>query len=424
MSRKKANKLSILNKPLLARVTVPIFAVIVVGLGYWIIKMPPLVKQQPPSMPQPVVSLYLEEPPGDATENAAYYYQKAYIKLLDIFKSDKTGMTDAELLKLAQPVFDLFEKGTRMRACDFTFGGQMKNFKANTFRRALSRVFLSQVIFLKAEYLFGTGHADEALDLYRMFCVYLTQLSSQKNTLSEIELINNKELMFEKLKALIESGSLTLDQTRALLLILEVEERHEVPFSTTMLKAADEAKKAVTVAPREIFTRYERISDEYFAFLTAALDRLEADKLPGLASKRGDLLSYGEDTLKMSRQVIAKSDIDRDLVAKYLAGKRASRMYDEMARAIFTLTCPASDVLFGDYFLAAGEWQMLKTALAARLFKEATGVWPLAAADLAPRFLTAVPKDPYSEGSFTFSRADDGALKVTSARAGLEMTVR
>jgi hypothetical protein len=119
------------------------------------------------------------------------------------------------------------------------------------------------------------------------------------------------------------------------------------------------------------------------------------------------------DTLSLSNRYVAVADVPLRRQTQAAATAQAMSVVADRGNLLLVFLLPVAK--YQDAYLNSRAWlRCTATALACERFRLAAARWPASPDDLVPRFLAAVPIDPYTGEPLRLTRVDDG-IAIESA---------
>jgi len=341
-------------------------------------------------------------------DNAAFWYQKAFIKMYSLIgrnaleiKFERLDKVIREgwdsslereiivLLNKMKPVIELFEKGTSLEKCDFKFSLEDPPPFTPFFH-------LAKLVILKGRYYQKEKDLKDAIDIYLKLLRYTRHLSREKK-LGEVvaSLVIIRDLLFPALKEFAENKDLNESSYQRLLSFLDDLERglNLKKALERELKLLEESTfRAFRDVPNCVYKELMVLSSQYRNSLFSILEDENWERIDLLKEKKKKFLQATDETLEKLRQI------------DELSLKKESKVsFDEEwckkeAQALFSIYLPrrTNVMVIREYFITLAKLRLLKVALAARIYQLEDKKLPEDLKKTLSGILKEFPKDPFS----------------------------
>jgi hypothetical protein len=373
----------------------------------------------------------LREPPAEAADNAAYYYQKAIIQLYEVLKDERLKEVFRDLdqliangwpqekaaaindfLQAMEPAARLFKEGLKFEKCDFDFGrptGEVQEYPPDM---VTPRLNVAKIAILEACRLEKERKTDEALSLYTGIFRYSSQVSRGNSLIMFIEAMWIKKALYAPLTRIVKEPSFFDKEAcqRFFNALGDLEDR-ERKFDFI----ADEERKFgalyVRQSPECVRAEYEKLAAGYFDYLKDVLLGEKGYLLSELERKTQESITVKSAVMHRVEALAEKKGLEgilSGLTAE--AVEKDKTLCAEVAQVLFSIGCPRFKSRYEDYFIIMARFRLLRTAAALRIFRIETGSFPGGNNALIPRFFPKVPRDPFSTGAVRVSFKEGSAV--------------
>ena len=363
-------------------------------------------------------------------ENAATYYQEALAQCRYSYKSRlgekikdliKEGWSpeDKGLEKILQnneSALVEFEKGVKLKTCDFTFGKEYDNPLQEPIPNLAKVRDLTHLILLQGRLDERNADFAQAVAQYLHALTFAQHVSQNKLLISIMVSSAIEGLAFRPLQQYLEKeqadpqiyaeiSAFLQKITARRNTLAEAMEREKERYIWAGQQWVTSLKDKLETQ-QDLIQPFKKVADEYYGRLIKfARTNAEADRQSFLEQI---------DSLKQKHALEGKTNQACIEQMSFLISGSAEHKPEDLAGTIAELLVVVSlpDLVkaWEVYYLAEAKFRILKIAAAIRTYVAQNGDFPQALSELVPAYLDSVPLDPWSEGDVRYIRNEDSWL--------------
>ena len=329
-------------------------------------------------------------------------------KVNDIIDNGWTGNNEElkEILSKNQDAIKEFKKATKLTYCDFRLGKPVEKTQTAP-EHKFKEFYLAKLVIIEGRLYEKQNKLNSALDDYLSVLRYSHHVGTQ-NTIVCISFATRiQKLLYIPLAQYIDREKLSIKDYRFLLNNLlsfrnrrsdfEIVFEEQKEYMNELLRGFGEDIKKTGEYDESFFQKlykeYDRLNDEYYGYLATAFEENRPEMY--------------EEKIKQFRNKLEKEiepfnlDLKFDFITEFIGIKPGGfppEMPSSLVGKIFFLYgIPKVCFHITRYHVSLGKFNILKTAVAVRLYELENGKLPDSLQDLIPNYFSKLPEDPFND---------------------------
>lgn len=382
----------------------------------------------------------------ETSDNAATYYNRAFELCTYTYKSAigekvlevaKSGWLEEDkklekLLKKNESAIAEFEKGAKLKSCDFTFGKVYDSPFEEPLAHLVKTRELTHLVLLKGRLDEHNGEYSRAIEQYLSALSFAEHISQNKLLVSVMVTSVMQGLSLRPLQQYLENKQADPKLCKGILSFLQGLEFRK----TTLVEAIEREKErfiwsgrqTITALQKKITEDEDKLDKDQIEKTKAFINNLSesfkaiADKYYGALIKFAQTNSeadqrYFEDqinTLTAKYSAKDKNPLEKFSEIESLLLKDPANMTKGVANTIAEILAAISIPNFvraaETYYIVEAKFRTLLAAAAIRVYAAEKGKFADTLNDLVPEYLASVPIDPWSQDELKYVKSEKRLL--------------